>query len=332
MSRSVFPVQRIGEFGSVNDRTQALIITVNFRRAECTRQFLYSASRLESFSCCHVLIVDNHSEDGSISSIRQAISKFHNVELLPSSRNRGYFGAARWALDKYLEHHCLPGWVAVCNNDIEFDDSLFLVKLFERDAASAGVIAPSIISGLTGHDANPSIRTRPSAFRMLRYRLWLTNYYAMWFKQWLSPSVRSIRKRHLMSRRTSTNAQRGQPIYAPHGSFVIFSRQFFDAGGFIDDGCFMYAEEFSIAEMSIRLGVPVIHEPTLRVRHKEGQSTGRMLSRDIYLHQAEGFRYALARYKNSYPEIVPGAANANASLGVDTGTSPNLSAIRDGVR
>ena len=314
----------------MNDRAKAVIITVNFRQAECTRQFLDSVSRLESFAGCNVLIVDNNSEDGSISRIRQTISEFRNVELLPSSLNRGYFGAARWALDQYLERHSLPGWVAVCNNDIEFDDSLFLVKLLEKDPTSSGVIAPSIISGLTGHDANPSIRKRPSRFRMLRYRLWLANYYAMWLKQWLSPSLRRIKKRHNMSGHTRAAAQPGQPIYAPHGSFVIFSRKFFEAGGFIDDGFFLYAEEFSVAEMSIRLRLPVIHEPTLRVRHKEGRSTGRMLSRDIYLHQVNGFRYALARYNDSYSELVH--SEQNATFGVDRGKSTNLPAVGDSVR
>jgi GT2 family glycosyltransferase len=313
----------------VDERAQALIITVNFRQAECTRQFLYSASRLASFASCNVLIVDNNSEDGSISRIRQTISEFRNVQLLPSSLNRGYFGAARWALDQYLERHSLPCWVAVCNNDIEFDDPRFLVNLLKKDPTSAGVIAPSIISGLTGHDANPGIRKRPSPFRMLRYRSWLANYYAMWLKQWLSPSVRKIR--HAMSGRTSASAQSGQPIYAPHGSFVIFSRKFFEAGGFIDDGFFLYAEEFSIAEMSIRLRLPVIHDPTLRVRHIGGQSTGRMLSRDMYLHQVDGFRYALARYKDSYPEIVRDALNARTTISVGASKSPNLPVVGDEV-
>jgi GT2 family glycosyltransferase len=315
----------------VDDRAQALIITVNFRQANCTRQFLYSASRLASFASCSVLIVDNNSDDDSIPRLRQTISEFHNVEVLPSSQNRGYFGAARWALDKYLERHCLPGWVAVCNNDIEFDDSLFLAKLLEKHPSSAGVIAPSIISDLTGRDANPSIRERPSPFRMLRYRLWLANYYAMWLKQWLSPSVRKIR--HSLSNRTRTSALSvSQPIYAPHGSLVIFSREFFKAGGFIDDGFFLYAEEFSIAEMALRLRLPVIHDPTLRVRHKEGYSTGRMLSRDIHLHQVNGFRYAFARYKDSYPELVRGLSNARNNFGRDTDKPPNFPAIGDGVR
>lgn len=314
----------------MNDRARALIVTVNFRQAECTQRFVCSASRLTNFASCNVLIVDNNSGDGSTSRIRQTICEFPNVELLPCSQNRGYFGAARWALDYYLARHCLPGWVAVCNNDIEFHDHLFLVKLLEHDPSSAGVIAPSIISSLTGHDANPIIRKRPSTFRMLRYRLWLANYYASWFKQWLSPSVRKVR--HTISRRTPTAAQRtSQPIYAPHGSFVIFSGRFFEAGGFIDDGFFLYAEEFSIAEMSIRLRLPVIHEPALRVWHKGGQSTGRMLSRDMYLQQVNGFRYALARYRGSYPEIIHGEQSARATIQAIRERSPNLPAVEDRV-
>lgn len=313
----------------MNDRAKALIITINFRQAECTQRFFRSASGLASFASCNVLIVDNNSGDGSTSRIRQAISEFHNAELLPSSQNRGYFGAARWALDQYLQRHCLPGWTAVCNNDIEFHDHLFLMKLLEKDPTSAGVIAPSIISDLTGHDANPIIRKRPGPFRMLRYRLWLANYYASWFKQWLSPSVRKMR--HTISGTLTAAQCTSQPIYAPHGSFVIFSRRFFEAGGFIDDGFFLYAEEFSIAEMSIRLRLPVIHEPTLRVWHKGRQSTGRLLSRDMYLQQVNGFRYALARYRDSYPEIVGGELNARATVGRARDKSANLPAIEDGV-
>ena len=286
--------------------TDTLIITVNFRHAACTRQFLRSASRLAQFQVCHLAIVDNHSEDGSLLSIRQAISEFPNVELLPSPENLGYFGAARWALAHYLESHDAPDWVVVCNNDIVFDDPQFLSRLLEKDPMATGVIAPSILSGLTGHDANPSIARRPSPLRMWRYRWWLSNYYLTWFKQWLSPFVRRVRYR--FSRRTASPGEAlsratAVSIYAPHGSFLIFSRKFFEAGGFLDDGFFMYAEEFSVAEMCRRLGLPVVHDPGLRVRHQEGQTTGRRLTRPIHLLQKNGFQYAVARYLNSYPEL-----------------------------
>jgi GT2 family glycosyltransferase len=290
----------------VNEEPKTLIITVNFQHADSAVCFLESASRLEEFGRCHVLVVDNDSADDSIYRIRRAIYGFGNVELMESWHNRGYFGAASWALRQYLARHNVPDWVIVCNHDIVFDDPKFLVRLLKKEPEAAGVIAPSIISGLTRHDANPSIRHRPSSFRMWRYRVWLGNYYAMWLKQWLSPAIRKARQK-LFKGTASGRKGVTSLIYAPHGAFLIFSRKFFEAGGFIDDGFFLYAEEFSVAEMCRQLRLPVMHDPELRVWHREGQSTGRMLSRRVYHHQKNGFAYALRRYKNSYPEIDEGA-------------------------
>ena len=308
---------------------QALIITVNFQHADSAVRFLDSASRLEEFGRCHVLVVDNDSADDSIYRIRRAVYGFGNIELLESWHNRGYFGAASWALRHYLVRHNVPDWVIVCNHDVAFDDPEFLVRLLKKEPAASGVIAPSIISGLTGLDANPSIRNRPGSFRMWRYRVWLGNYYAMWLKQWLSPAIRKAR--HKFSQRTPSAGEGvNSLIYAPHGSFLIFSRKFFEAGGFIDDGFFLYAEEFSVAEMCRRLQLPVIHDKELRVWHKEGQSTGRMLSRRVYHHQKNGFAYASRRYKNSYPEI--GGRPSAAKVSVPEVTSDPMPAAGEPIR
>lgn len=308
-----------------------LIVTVNFRHTAKTVRFLNSVSKVKGFPGCHLMIVDNHSDDGSVGTLLRAISEFKNVELLESAMNRGYFGASNWALCHYLASHNAPDWVIACNNDIVFDDPEFLTRLLKKDPGAAGVIAPSIISGLTGHDANPSIRQRPSEFQMMRYRLWLSNYYAMWLKQWLSPFVRQARYK-FSGRTPPPRRVLSRPIYAPHGSFLIFSRTFFEAGGFIDDGFFLYAEEFSVAEMCRHLGLPVIHDPELRVWHEEGQSTGRMLSRSVYWHQKLGFSYALTRFKNSYPELGAKARSLRTNVtNVATGPDP-VAAAGESVR
>ena len=309
---------------------KALIVTVNFRHSGCTLQLLSSASRLAGFGDCHLMIVDNNSGDESTDRIGQAISGLKNVELLEASENLGYFGAARWALDEYLARHTAPDWVVVCNNDVVFVDTLFLQKLAERNPAADGVIGASIISNLTGYDANPSIGKRPNRFQMWHYGLWLSSYHAMWFKQWLSPFVRRLR--HKIRKRTPSRATAiRRPIYAPHGSFLIFSRRFFDTGGFIDDHFFLYAEEFSVAEMCRRFGLPVIHDPELKVWHQEGQSTGRMLSRNIYLHQRAGFEYALARYKDGYRGILH-PADANKIVARDMNDLMRVPAIGEDLR
>ena len=308
---------------------RVVIITVNFNGADSTLCFLSSASRLDHLVETDLIIVDNASTDDSAVRLRSERLRCINVEVLQSDVNRGYFGAARWALRRYLESHGAPEWVIVCNNDIEFDDSRFLLRLFQRDPMAAGVIAPSIVSGLTGHDANPSIRQRPSQFKMMRYRLWLSNYYAMWLKQWLSPFIRRVR--YKFSKLTpSMGDGMSSRIYAPHGSFLIFSRKFFEAGGFIDDGFFLYAEEFSVAEMCRQLSLSVVHDPELRVWHEEGQSTGRMLSRSVYRHQKSGFAYALRRYNNSYPEIK--AAAPVIRKPIPDAASSAIAAVGDSIR
>ena len=278
---------------------RALIITVNFRHAECTLQLLNSAARLDRFGDCRLLIVDNNSGDGSSERMRQAIDGFNNVELLNAPSNRGYFGGAKWALDQYLANHCASDWLIVCNNDIIFDNPSFLVRLLAHDPQTAGVLAPAIVSSLTGFDANPMMPGRPGRIRRLRYRFLVSTYYVAWLTQWLAPFVRKGRKRLRLRDGRSNRRDERTRVYAPHGSIFIFSHRYFDAGGFIDDGCFLYAEEISVAETCWRLGLPVIHDPELKVSHNDSQTTGRMLTRGGYLRQREGLHYALGKYLES---------------------------------
>ena len=276
---------------------RALIVTVNFRHSECTLRFLKSASAMDGFSNCHLAIVDNNSGDDSAERIRQAIEGFSNVELMASPDNRGYFGAAKWALDRYQAQHGAADWVIVCNNDIVFDSASFLARLLGHDPDAVGVLAPAIISSLTGFDSNPMILRRPGRIRQLRYRFLVSTYYVAWLTQWLAPFVRRGRRRLHAGR--SNRRDFATRIYAPHGSFLIFSRKYFEAGGVIDDGCFLYAEEIGVAETCRRLGLPVIHDPELKVSHNDSQTTGRMLTRSSYRLQRAGLQYALGKYLES---------------------------------
>ena len=143
------------------------------------------------------------------------------------------------------------------------------------------------------------IACRPGKLRRLRYRFLVCTYYIAWLTQWLAPLVRKGRRRLRMHDRRSNRRAAQTRIYAPHGSCFIFSRRYFDESGFIDDGCFLYAEEISVAETCWRLGLPVIHDPELKVSHNDSQTTGRMLTRRGYLLQKEGLQYALGKYLES---------------------------------
>ena len=272
-----------------------LIITVHYKGGDATERFLKSASELEGWDESHLIVVENGSNDGSAEKLRPLVGEFANVELLESEGNRGYFGAAHWALQHHLARAQKPDWVIICNNDIVFDDPQFLAKLAQRGTADAQVIAPAIIARPIGIDCNPFLRTRPSGFKLLRSQFWQSNYYLMWIKQWLSPYVRTARHHLYFWRRSSLSAGRAD-VYAPHGAFLIFSRSYFEAGGYIDDGFFLYAEEFSVAEICRQLQLRVVHDPGLRVWHNAHGVTGRMCNRTTFEYGRQGFNYALRKY------------------------------------
>jgi GT2 family glycosyltransferase len=269
------------------------LTTVNFRQTECTLQYVKSISLLSGFDRCNILVVDNNSGDRSAECIGRVADEHANIELIASSENRGYFGAVKWALNQYLAHHPLPDWLIVCNNDIVFHHPDLLTVLLGYDPRKEGVLAPAVISNLTGRDSNPMIAARPGRVRLLRYRFLLSSYPIARLTQKLAPAARKLRY-HLRGDGLG-NSDR-QRIYAPHGAMIIFSRRYFEAGGTIDDGSFLFAEEFSVAETCLRLGLPLVHDPALRVRHNDSQTTGRLLTRQMYRHQKEGLRYAIRTY------------------------------------
>jgi GT2 family glycosyltransferase len=275
--------------------SKALIITVNYRAADSTMLFLESASKLECFDAAHLIVVENGSGDESVEKLRPVVARFSNVELLESPLNRGYFGGANWALQQYMTRGYRPDWVIICNNDILFDDRQFLSALLHRDPENAQVIAPVIIASLTNLDGNPFLRERPTLIQLWGYRFWYSNYYLMWLKQLLSPYVR-ILWHYFCFWRPKSQPGDCTKIYAAHGSFIIFSRSYFDAGGYIDDGFFLYAEEFAVAEICLRLGLHVTHDVALQVCHSGHRVTGRNLNRTTFEHARRGLDYALTKY------------------------------------
>lgn len=61
-------------------------------------------------------------------------------------------------------------------------------------------------------------------------------------------------------------------IYAPHGSFIIFSKYFFQKGGYLDNNLTMYGEELTTAEITRRLNLSVHYHPDLEVIHVDHSS------------------------------------------------------------
>jgi GT2 family glycosyltransferase len=256
-----------------------LLICVKYGSDTETAQYLESLRKLQGQRNLQILVVDN-----TVGARVSEPATERNLTVVRSEENLGYFGGARSGLSLYLREHPLPDWVIVSNVDLMILDSQFLDKLAAmRGRPRLGMVAPSIRSALTGRDQNPFMRTRPSAARMHLYK-WM-------FRSWLVLNAYELATAVFHKLRTAASKRPdacaslredvSETIYAPHGSFLIFSGEYFRAGGNLDFPCFLFGEEVYLAETLRKLGLDVVYEPSLEVIHQEHKSTRLVKSRKL---------------------------------------------------
>jgi GT2 family glycosyltransferase len=277
-------------------KPSVLVIAVNYRSALSVLDLLESMRQIDALACVSVTIADNSSCIERIKEIEGKAQRLPNVKVIASSLNQGYFGAARLAFDQYVSERPLPDWVVVCNHDVLIEDRDFFAKLLRIDPAAVGVVAPSIRTTPGGLEQNPFMRRRPGRLGWAKLQLVSSNYRIARIWDWLWR--RKSRVKSWTGIPKSSLQQKGQreSVYAPHGSFLIFSRRFFASGGFLDANLFLYGEEISVAEICRELGLPVIYDPCLQVIHAEHNSTGSVLNRFTYQCQRNSVRYLASRY------------------------------------
>jgi GT2 family glycosyltransferase len=272
---------------------------VQGRRTEDGGRRRENLKRIKGNSDVSLIIVRNGLSSGVAGSTRSPRESSDNVWIHESAANRGYFGGAKQGLVWFQEAQGdLPPWIIVCNNDIRIEQADFFERLSQLDPGSVGVIAPKIISCLTGLNQNPFMVRRPGRWMVGELRFWLKSYYLAFIHEKMSAwkkTVVSLKQK--LSPRTSEGV--GLPptaIYAPHGAFLIFSKEFFARGGFLDDGTFLYHEEISVAEISRIVGLPIVYWPELCVLHDEHSTTGTRFNRSIYDSQKRSFQYLTTNY------------------------------------
>ena len=273
-----------------------LLICINYKSDKETLLFVEEVLTLPCDCDMDLVVVDNNCAVSSdvLETSLNAVGHKHGKNLLyfKTSQNLGYFGGARHGLSRYLSAHSMPEWVIVSNVDIKFISKDFMHQLANRNDTNdaVGVVAPSIISGVDGRDQNPLMLRRPHRSRMAFYTciyrsVILVNLY----------EILSLVKKSLIGRwrGASTTPSEFKTIYAPHGSFMIFSRQYFERAGSLDFPCFLFGEEIFVAETARSIGLDVVYEPSLQLLHDEHLVTRRFWSRQKVRYQHESIKYLM---------------------------------------
>jgi len=244
-----------------------LHLVINYNSDNDVKNLIMNLCEQSSIQFVKLVVLSNTKvKDDSLKKICQQKS----IDLFELNENLGYFGAANDYLEKskYKNDY---SWTIVSNADLSILNTHFYQELIQlRQDNLLGLIAPRIVSRLTGINSNPLMNKRPSSIKMLfykyvfRYRVISTIYVFLgYLKAVLTNKL--FKKKITLSNNTE--------IYAAHGSFFIFSSNVFKFGGSLKMNHFLYGEEIYIAEILKKMNLKSYYRHDFEVFHIEHGST-----------------------------------------------------------
>ena len=247
-----------------------LVITVNYKDTNVTENFVHSLENLDASNEVELVVVDSASTPKTKENLQSLLhSSTLKTQLIVSASNTFYWGGVALALDTLdLNYANGPSWIIVCNNDILFTQQDFLERLIALGPDKYPVIGPTIFSSITGKNLNPYMDQPIRRLEKIYLSLFYINYVTARIMQislkWLKKLLATLKR---------PSPSKIKKIYAPHGSFVIFSNQYFKRGGWIDSNYEMYGEEVTTAEIAKKNKIPIFFVPDLKVLHVIHSST-----------------------------------------------------------
>ncbi len=242
----------------------------------------------------HAVVIDNSQPPAKDAGF-DALAQEEGFEVVVPPENLGYFGGAAFGFDHFTKSAPMPDWVIVSNPDILLHDTGFFQKLHTlHQQTSCAMVAPGIMSSLTGDNQNPYMKQRPGKSITSFRRHIASNVLVFNAYERLSHAKRGVRGLFKRSKRmlASTPGDVAQ-IYAPHGSFIVFNKAYFAAGGTLKYEPFLYGEENYVAELAMQMDLPVLYDPRLQVTHEEHATTGLLKSGTMVgiIHDARTYLY-----------------------------------------
>lgn len=264
------------------------LFTVNFINSEPTKNLISSLENQLNNKSLKIFIADNNYSEKSKNSLLK-IKKSSSLDIeLHFFRKNLYYWPALNKLIKIKKNSNLkkPDWIIVCNNDVTFIKKDFLIKLknYVKDDC---IIGPKIINE-KNENLNPFLKIPLTKSNINFWNIYFSSYF-------LSRIINLILKLKTFFIKKS-NTIKKMEVYAAHGSMIIFSYNFFEDGGYLDNNFKMYGEEITNAEISKNIGYKIIYDPEFEIFHKSHASTNLIDSRELYKLAKKSHYYILKKY------------------------------------
>lgn len=283
------------------DKYNILILCVHYKNEQDVLTYIGELSKQTIHNEICVIVTDNSGELIENEFVRKCKNFPITVFLYKPGSNLGYYGAAAWALDKYLEDYRFPDWIVVSNTDILLPDP----KLFDQVKTKYSKNAPAVITPrITTQDGmlrNEHTVSRPSHMKSLIYRR-IVDFYVLALLHHFISFLRLRYKIYVSANKMKTDNSQGaissetRVVYAPAGSFTIFSKNYFKSNGSLEYGAFLYGEEAFVAETVKENNEKVIYDPQLHVIHAGYATTNFFKAPKILNYKRDAVRFLYDRY------------------------------------
>lgn len=214
-----------------------MTIVLNTNRRDDTLECLASLAAQRPVVDNHVIVLDNHSRDGSVEAIRQ---EFPGTEILPIQVDAGYAGNNNVGLSAALRYR--PNWILILNEDTVLDPAClaYMVAAAEADPA-IGIVGPMVL-----HHDEPTV-IQSAGGRLGRF--------------WESVHIGA----------NTTNCGQFielQEVDWVSGCALLARRAMVERIGMLDERFYYYWEETEWCLRARKAGWRVVHVPAAKLWHK----------------------------------------------------------------
>jgi N-acetylglucosaminyl-diphospho-decaprenol L-rhamnosyltransferase len=308
------------------------IIIVNYNTRELLNHCLKSVYANRTGNRFHVIVVDNHSSDGSAESVS---ARFPQATLIQSNRNGGFGYANNLALRWLAAQKALPGegsrggsilergpalgeqpqeevpergnsplsfpcdYVLFLNPDTILPDNALEVTVgFMEQNRRAGIVGPRVIKP----DGSLDLACRRS------FPTPASGLFKLAGLSKLFPKSRAFARYNL----TYLSEDQTAEVDSVMGAYMLVRAETMAQAGLYDERFFMYGEDLDLAFRVKERGWKVYYHPAVEVLHHKGASSRKQSERSI----REFYRAMHIFYRKHYAEQYNALVNALVKAGI----------------
>ncbi|MDB3868621.1 glycosyltransferase [Candidatus Marinimicrobia bacterium] len=255
------------------------VIIVSFNVKSYLRQCLNSVLASTQIDDLEIIVIDNHSFDGSCNLLK---NEYPQIKLIENKKNMGFSVAVNQGIDI-----AKGDYVCFLNPDTLIQEDTFSKLISHlKENPEVGCIGPKILNP-DGSLQKSCKRSFPTPLVALPKVLGLSRIF---------PKSKWFGKYNL----TYLDENTPHFVDAISGSFMLFPQELVESVGKLDESFFMFGEDLDYSFRVKQTGYKVLYQPETEVIHYKGESV-KSAPQDMIKVFYEAMNIFFEKYKDDYP-------------------------------